>query len=148
MSVYTTVAVPTEDGHSNCNRQHPFDWCGLPVYGPNLPTPRNSRVIKSILRAVRLSCKLLGQGYVMERLKSFLRKIKRTRSDSVLWQKSLHQQKNPKSNMTTQIVIINFDYTTFAGRLRTVIWSNDSHPTGVVKLVYGIITFHLTTKAV
>ena len=28
-----------------------------------------------ILRAARLSCKLLGQGYVMERLKSFLRKF-------------------------------------------------------------------------
>ena len=25
---YTAVAVPTEDGQSNGNRQHPFDWCG------------------------------------------------------------------------------------------------------------------------
>ena len=29
-------------------------------------------------------------------------KRKRKRSDSVLWQKPLHRQKNPKSNMTTQ----------------------------------------------
>ena len=32
-------------------------------------------------------------------------------------------------------------------RLRTVSWGNDSHPTGVVKPVYGIPTFSLTAKA-
>ena len=42
----------------------------------------------------------------------------------------------------------NFDYTTIADRLRTVSWGNDSHPTGVVKPVYGIRTFPLTAKAV
>ena len=42
----------------------------------------------------------------------------------------------------------NFDYTTIADRLRTVSWSNNSHPTGVVKPVYGYQTFPLTTKAV
>ena len=30
-----------------------------------------------------------------------------------------------------------FDYTSVADRLRTVSWSNYSHPTGVVNLVYG-----------
>ena len=30
-----------------------------------------------------------------------------------------------------------FDYTAVADRLRTVSWSNYSHPTGVVNLVYG-----------
>ena len=35
----------------------------------------------------------------------------------------------------------NFDYTTIADRLWTVNWGNDSHPTGVVKPVYGIPTF-------
>ena len=35
----------------------------------------------------------------------------------------------------------NFDYTTISDRLRTVSWSNDSYPTGVVKPVYGIPTF-------
>ena len=38
------------------------------------------------------------------------------------------------------------DYTTIAAQLRTVSWSSDSHPTGVVKTVYGIPTFQLTLK--
>ena len=42
----------------------------------------------------------------------------------------------------------NFEYTGIADRLRTVSWSNDSHPTGVVKPVYGIPTFPRTAKAV
>ena len=42
----------------------------------------------------------------------------------------------------------NFDYTTVVDRLRKVSWSNNSHPTGVVKPVYGYPTFPLTTKAV
>ena len=42
----------------------------------------------------------------------------------------------------------NFDYTTIADRLRTFSWGNDSHPTGVVKPVYGIPTFPLTAKVV
>ena len=48
--------------------------------------------------------------------------------------------------MTTQNATKNFDYTTIADRLRTVIWSNDNRPTGVVKPVYGILTFPLTVK--
>ena len=39
------------------------------------------------------------------------------------------------------------DYTTIADRFRTVSWGNDSHPTGVVKPVYGIPTFPLTATA-
>ena len=35
-----------------------------------------------------------------------------------------------------------------ADRLRTVDWSKDSNPTGVVKPVYGTQTFPLTAKAV
>ena len=42
----------------------------------------------------------------------------------------------------------NFDYTAIADRLRTVSWGNDSHPTGVVKPVYGIPAFPLTATAV
>ena len=42
----------------------------------------------------------------------------------------------------------NFDYITIPNRRRTVSWGNDSHPPGVVKAVYGITTFPLTTKAV
>ena len=40
-----------------------------------------------------------------------------------------------------------FDYTTIADRLRTVSWSNNRHPTVVVKPVYGYPTFPLTAKA-
>ena len=91
----------------------------------------------------------------------FLLKGKRQRSDSVLWQKeekkeiwfspmtkALTSTENPKSNVTTQKRHQNFDYTTIADWLRTVSWGNDSHPTGVVKPVYGIPTFPLTAKAV
>ena len=42
----------------------------------------------------------------------------------------------------------NFDDTMIADRLRTVSWSNSSHPTGVVKPVYERSTFQLTATAV
>ena len=42
----------------------------------------------------------------------------------------------------------NFDYTTIADRLRTVSWSDSSHPTGVVKPVNERSTFPLTATAV
>ena len=38
------------------------------------------------------------------------------------------------------------DYTTIADRLRTVSWSDDNHPTYVVKPFYGIPTFQLTPR--
>ena len=56
-------------------------------------------------------------------------------------EKSKKQRNNKKRHQ-------NFDYTTSANLLRTVNWSNDSHQTDVVKPVYGIPTFPLTTKAV
>ena len=40
-----------------------------------------------------------------------------------------------KKHDNTKNATQNFDYTTIAYRLRTVSWSNDSHPTGVVKPV-------------
>ena len=55
----------------------------------------------------------------------------------------LKGQSNNTNNATKK-----FDYTTIADRLRTVSLGNDSNPTGVVKPVYGIQTFPLTTKAV
>ena len=60
----------------------------------------------------------------------------------------LHPQTIPKGNLTTQKRHQKFDYTLIADRLRTVSWSNNSHPTGVAKPIYGIPTFPLTTKAV
>ena len=54
-------------------------------------------------------------------------------------EKSIKQRDNTKTSP---------NYTTIAIRLRTVSWDNDSHPTGVVKPVYGIPTLPLTAKAV
>ena len=59
---------------------------------------------------------------------------KRKRSDSVLWQKPLHPQNNPKINVTTQKRHQKLWLHYYCG-LRTVSWSNSSHPTGVVKPV-------------
>ena len=42
--------------------------------------------------------------------------------------------------MTTQ----NVDNKTIAERLESASWSNDSHPTGLLKQAYGISTFQLT----
>ena len=54
-----------------------------------------------------------------------------------------------KNQVTTQKLHQNFDYTMIADRLRTVSWSYyNSHPTGVVTLVYDHSTFPLITKAV
>ena len=56
-------------------------------------------------------------------------------------EKSKKQGNNIKKNVTK-----NFDYTTIAGRLRTVSWSNSSHLTGVDKPAYERSTFPLTAK--
>ena len=59
--------------------------------------------------------------------------------DSVLWQKSLHQQKihTMKSHNTKDATKF-YDYTTVTDQLRTVNWRNYSHPNGVVKLFTGL----------
>ena len=51
------------------------------------------------------------------------------------------------ANVTTQKRHQNFDYTTIADRLRTVSWGNDSHPTGVVIPVSGILTLPTYRKS-
>ena len=50
---------------------------------------------------------------------------------------------NSKTNGQHKNAIKNFNNTTIADRLRRVSWSNNSHPTGVVKPVYGYPTFFL-----
>ena len=75
------------------------------------------------------------------------KKRKRRRSDPVLWQNPLYQQKirKPKDNTQTQ------PKTSITQRLRTDLGRSvgvTSHPTGVVKPVYGYPTFPLTAKAV
>ena len=54
---------------------------------------------------------------------------------------------NSKKQSEKQKCHQTFDYRTTADRLRTVSWNNDSHPTGLIKPVYGILNFHLTAKA-
>ena len=88
-----------------------------------------------------MSGPLSGKEYV-----DMKRKMKR--SDSVLWQKPLHPQKIQKATWQHKNVTKILDYTTIADRLRTVSWSNRSHPTGVVKPVYERSTFPLTAKVV
>ena len=76
---------------------------------------------------------------------SVLRKMKR--SDSVQWQKPLHPHTNPKSNLTTQKRNQKLRLQNDCG-LRTVNWSNNNHPTGVVKPVYKRSTLPLTATDV
>ena len=45
-------------------------------------------------------------------------------------------QKENKKNGQHQNITKYFDYITIVDRLRTVSWSNNSHPTGVVKPIY------------
>ena len=54
---------------------------------------------------------------------------------------------NSKTNEQHKNAAKNFDYTTIADRLGTVSWSNNSHPTVVVKPVYEYPTFPLTAKS-
>ena len=59
-----------------------------------------------------------------------LQERKRKKSDSVLWQKPQYQQKCQKDKVTAQTEC---DYTAIAARLIAVSWSQNSHPTGVIK---------------
>ena len=56
-------------------------------------------------------------------------------------------EKSKTQRDNTKNATKNFDYTTITDRLRTVSWSNNSHPTGVVKTVYERSTFPLTATA-
>ena len=91
--------------------------------------------------SIETSCNSIKVKFGIKVIKMGVKR-KRKRSDSVLWQKSLHRQKNPNSNYcdNAKRPRKNFDYTTIADRLKTVSWGNDSHPTCVVKPVYGIPT--------
>ena len=56
----------------------------------------------------------------------FLSPKRKRRSDSVLWQNPLYQQKIQKTKGQHTNATKNFDYITIADRLRTVSWSNKS----------------------
>ena len=65
-------------------------------------------------------------------------KTKRRRSDPVLWQKPLYQQKCQRGKVATQTTPQKSSIKQkIADRLRTVSWSNYSHPTGVVNRFTG-----------
>ena len=57
-------------------------------------------------------------------------------------------EKSNKQHDNIKHATKNLDYTTIADRLRTVSWSNSSHPTGVVKPVYELSIVPLTATAV
>ena len=57
---------------------------------------------------------------------------KRKRSDSALTKAPLSTEKIQKPTWQHKNATKNVDYTTIADRLRTVSWSNNSHPASVV----------------
>ena len=57
--------------------------------------------------------------------------------------KVLIPTENSTTNWQHKVATKHFDYTTIAGRLKTVSWSNNNKPTGVVKPVYEYPTFPL-----
>ena len=99
-----------------------------------------------------MRCKCSQTKYIIslqQHLRSFRckEKRKRKRSDAFLWQKPLHPQTNPKSNVTIQKRHQkNFNYTTIADRFRTVSWCNNSHPTGVVKPFIDIVILYYSKE--
>ena len=78
--------------------------------------------------------------YVREKGRDLISPMKKTNTPT---EKSQEQRDNTKKTATK-----NFDYTTIADRLRTVSWSNSSHPTGVVKPVHERSIFPLTATVV
>ena len=92
---------------------------------------------------------ILGHKILNRKLKinSMSIKRKRRRSDPVLWQNPLYHQKirKPKDNTQTP------PKTSITQRLRTDLGRSvgvTSHPTGVIKPVYGYPTWRLTATAV
>ena len=64
-----------------------------------------------------------------------------------MWKAPTPTEKSKKQRDNIKTATKNFDYTTIKERLRTVSWSNNIHPTGVVKPVYERSTFPLTATA-
>ena len=129
------------------SRKSPISKIQVARPGIELRTPcYASHELKHSTTIAPFSTIALDKRYIHDTMKHTMRqKEKRTRSDS-----ASPMTKAPKFNnqLTTQKHHQNFDYTTIADRLSTVGWSNNSHPTGVVKPVYGYPTLPLTTTAV
>ena len=86
-----------------------------------------------------IAIRVIRQNETREKEEIWLSPVTKALTTTENSQKAKWQHKNATKN---------FDYTTIADWLRTVSWSNDGHPTGVVKPVYGIPTFPLTAKPV
>ena len=106
-------------------------------------------VISTFLELAMMKIQLIFTELLTTCTLSIHKRVKRKRSDSVLWQKPLSlTEKSKKQRDIITKRHQNFDYITIADRLRTVSWSNSSHSTGVIKPVYECSTFLLTATAV
>ena len=96
-----------------------------------------------------VTCLTLEQTYCDTLLRNMKSHIEREMKE--IWLRPMTktpiQTENSKTNRQHKNATKKFDYPTFADRLRTASWSNNSHPTGVVKPVNGHPTFPLTAKA-
>ena len=64
------------------------------------------------------------------------------------YDKSLYTHKKSKKQRDNTKTLSNTSITMITDRLRTISWSNNSHPTGVVEPVNERSTFPLTATAV
>ena len=111
------------------------------------PKHRHGKILLSTFREIGLYCHPVGFELTTQlRMSQILRE--KGRDLTQCYDKSpFTHRKIQKATWQHPNDTKHFDYTTIEDRLRTVSWSNDSHPTGVVKPVYGIPTFPLTAKA-
>ena len=95
---------------------------------------------KACTQCLPWSYRLDGPSHSQEKKKEiWLSPVTKTSTPTEQSKKATWQHRNATKN---------FDYTTVADRLRTVSWSDSSHPTGVVKPVYERSTFPLAAKVV
>ena len=119
----------------------------IQVARPGIRIPCSaSHELKHLPTTAPFSTIALDKRYVHDAMKHTMRQKEKERdlTQRVLWRKPLNSTTNWQHKNTTK----NFDYTTIADRLSMVGWSNNSHPTGVVKPVYGYPTLPLTKTAV
>ena len=129
------------------SRKSPISKIQVARPGIELRTPCfASHELKHSPTTALFSTIALDKRYVHDAMKHTMRQKEKEwdLTQRVLWRKPLNSTTNWQHKNTTK----NFDYTTIADRLSTVGWSNNSHPTGVVKPVYGYPTLPLTTTAV
>ena len=132
-------------------------WGIIKLYTTNLCTERHKCQIETeneieifnfkVKRQHQTTWTSLGTSILLQTLKIKIERLKRKRgrSDSVQWQNPLHQHKirKPKDNTQTP------PKTSITQRLQTNLGRSvgvTSHPTGVVKPVYGYPILNKETK--